>query len=383
MTQTLAKAPLAMQVPLLDLKAQYAALREEMLPAMARVLEGQQLINGPEVAELEAAICRYCDCAAAVGMSSGTDALLCSLMALRIGAGDEVITSPYTFFATAGSIWRVGAKPVFVDIDPVTFNIDVSGIESAITPKTRAIMPVHLFGQMADMDPIMAVAAKHNLYVIEDAAQAIGAVYKGRRAGSIGTVGCFSFFPSKNLGGAGDGGMATVQDPRLGERLATFRNHGAHSKYDHHFVGGNFRLDTIQAAYLLIKLKHLDDWSAKRRANAALYDALLGGIEPVVTPVIAPHNVAIYNQYVLRVERRDALRQHLSEHGVGTAIYYPLSLHEQECFRELGYRRGDFPHSERAAAETLAIPIYPELSDEQIRYVADTIRGFYAGRGAA
>lgn len=372
-----------MAVPLLDLSRQYAYLKPELDAACIKVLTHGKFILGPEVAELEKQVAAVSNVKYGIGVASGTDALLLALRAAGVEPGDEVITTNFSFFATAGVVHRLGAKPVLVDIEPDSYNIDPKLIEKAITKKTKVIMPVHLFGQMADMDPIMAVAAKHNLYVIEDAAQAIGAVYKGRRAGSIGTVGCFSFFPSKNLGGAGDGGMATVQDPRLGERLATFRNHGAHSKYDHHFVGGNFRLDTIQAAYLLIKLKHLDDWSAKRRANAALYDALLGGIEPVVTPVIAPHNVAIYNQYVLRVERRDALRQHLSEHGVGTAIYYPLSLHEQECFRELGYRRGDFPHSERAAAETLAIPIYPELSDEQIRYVADTIRGFYAGRGAA
>jgi dTDP-4-amino-4,6-dideoxygalactose transaminase len=367
-----------MQVPLLDLKAQYAALREEILPAIERVLEGQQLINGPEVAELEESIRRYCGCAAAVAMSSGTDALLCSLMVLDVGRGDEVVTTPYTFFATAGSIWRVGARPVFVDIDPATFNIDASRIEAAVTPRTKAIMPVHLFGQMADMDAILAVAAKHRLPVIEDAAQALGCSREGRKAGSMGTIGCFSFFPSKNLGGAGDGGMVTTQDPLLGERLAILRSHGAHPKYHHRLVGGNFRLDTIQAAYLMIKLAHLDGWSAKRRANAALYDELLAGIQDVVTPRIAPHNVAIYNQYVLRAARRDELRRYLSARGIGTEIYYPLSLHEQECFRELGYRRGDFPRSERAAAEALALPIYPELSEEQIRYVADAIGGFYA-----
>ena len=367
----------AMQVPLLDLKAQYATLKDEIMPVVERVLDGQMLINGPEVKELESAIAAYCDCKAAVGMSSGTDALVCGLMVLDIKPGDEVITSPYTFFATAGSIWRLGAKPVFVDIDPVTFNIDVTKIEAAITNKTKAIMPVHLFGQMAAMDPIMAIAGKHKLHVIEDAAQAIGCTYKGRKAGSIGTMGCFSFFPSKNLGGAGDGGIVSTQDPALGERLAMFRNHGAKPKYYHRFVGGNFRLDTIQAAYLLIKLKHLEDWSAGRRANAAQYDKLLAGIDQIVTPVIAPGNVSIYNQYVIRAQKRDELKQHLTDRGIGTEIYYPLSLHEQDCFAELGHKKGEFPESERAAAETLAVPIYPELTDEQIAYVAQSIGEFY------
>jgi dTDP-4-amino-4,6-dideoxygalactose transaminase len=321
-------------------------------------------------------VARYSRCACAIGVSSGTDALVCALMAMDIGAGDEVITSPYTFFATAGSIWRVGAKPVFVDIDPRTFNLDPAKIAAAVTAKTKAIMPVHLFGQMADMDPIMEVAAHHNLRVIEDAAQAIGAQYKGRPAGSIGTVGCFSFFPSKNLGGAGDGGMIVTNDKVLGERLSLFRNHGAQPKYFHKWVGGNFRLDTIQAAYLLAKLKHLDAWSDKRRQNAALYDRLLSDCPKVTRPYVAPHNTTIYNQYVIRSPNRDALKDHLTKAGIGAEIYYPVSLHQQECFRSLGYATGAFPESEKAAAQTLAIPIFPELTEAQIRYVAGTIRDF-------
>ncbi|KKL68443.1 hypothetical protein LCGC14_2124920 [marine sediment metagenome] len=348
----------------------------KMLDAMEAVMTSQYFINGPEVKELEKLLAEYSQCAAAVGVSSGTDALLAAMMSLGIGAGDEVITTPYTFFATAGSIWRVGAKPVFVDIEPDTFNIDPARIEAAVTDKTKAVMPVHLFGQMADMDPIMAVAGEHDLLVIEDAAQAIGAEYKGRRAGSIGTVGCFSFFPSKNLGGMGDGGMVVAQDEGLAERISQCRNHGSKPKYYHKWVGGNFRLDTLQAAGLIVKLRHLDEWSAGRRANAARYDQLFADFEPMTTPVIRPENVTIYNQYVIRVPRRDELQASLKDHGVGSAIYYPLSLHEQECFASLGHKKGDFPVSEKAAAETLAIPVYPELTDEQIVYVADKVKEF-------
>ncbi|MEI8194516.1 MAG: DegT/DnrJ/EryC1/StrS family aminotransferase, partial [Phycisphaerae bacterium] len=293
---------------------------------------------------------------------------------LEIGPGDEVITSPYTFFATAGCITRVGARPVFVDIDPVTYNIDVTKIAAAITPRTRAIMPVHLFGQMADMDPIMALAKKHSLAVIEDTAQSIGAAYKGRKAGSIGTLGCLSFFPSKNLGGAGDGGMIVTNDTLLAQRLAIYRNHGMDPKYYHKWVGGNFRLDTLQAAYLLVKLKHLDQWSQQRRRNAALYDQLLADCPQITRPAIHPDNVSIYNQYVIRSPKRQALKDHLTACGIGCEIYYPPSLHEQECFRDLGYRHGSFPDSEKAAAETLALPIYPELTAEQITYVAECIK---------
>jgi dTDP-4-amino-4,6-dideoxygalactose transaminase len=366
-----------MKVPLLDLKAQYASLREEMTPALNAVIESQHFINGPEVKELEERVAEYCDAEAAVGVSSGTDALIVALMALGIGPRDEVITTPYTFFATAGSIWRVGAKPVFVDIEPDSFNIDPNRIEAAITERTRALMPVHLFGQTAEMDAIAEIASRHDLPVIEDAAQAIGARYRGRSAGSMGMIGCFSFFPSKNLGGFGDGGMVTTQDPKLGQRLLQCRNHGSSPKYYHAWVGGNFRLDTLQAAALLVKLRHLDAWHAARRGNAARYNELLAGVEGVVTPVVAAHNESIYNQYVIRVpERRDACQKFLTEQEIGTAIYYPLSLHEQECFGELGHRRGDFPESERAADETLALPIHPELTDEQIRFVTGQIEHF-------
>ncbi len=369
-----------MQVPLLDLKQQYAALAHEILPAVEQVLASQLLINGPAVGDFEKAVAAYAHCAQAVGVSSGTDALLCALMALCIGPDDEVITSPFTFFATAGCIWRVGAKPVFADIDPQTFNINPAAIEAAVTPRTRAIMPVHLFGQMADMDAIMAIARRHNLAVIEDAAQSIGATYRGRQSGSIGTAGCFSFFPSKNLGGAGDGGMIVTQDNALAQRLRMFRNHGMEPKYYHACIGGNFRLDTIQAAYLHIKLKHLDAWSAKRRENAALYTALLADCPAVRTPIIAPENVSIFNQYVIRTAKRDELKNYLAARGIGTEIYYPLCLHQQECFKLLGHRTGDFPLSEQAAAEVLAIPIYPELTHQQIHYVAQAIKHFFSGR---
>jgi dTDP-4-amino-4,6-dideoxygalactose transaminase len=366
-----------MKVPLLDLKAQYATLREEMRAAVDKVLESQQFINGPEVRQLEEAVAAYCRVARAVGVSSGTDALLCAFMVLGIGPGDEVVTVPFTFFATAGCIARTGAKPVFVDIEPDTFNMNPALLEQAITPRTKAIVPVHLFGQCADMDPILAVAARHGLPVIEDAAQAIGATYHDRPAGSMGTLGCLSFFPSKNLGGLGDGGMILTQDAELADRCQVFKQHGSKPKYFHKFVGGNFRLDTIQAAGLLVKLKYLDGWSRRRRENARIYDGHFAGFAAVKTPRIREGCVSIYNQYVIRVgPRRDALRARLTEKGIGTEIYYPLSLHEQECFRGLGYQRGDFPESELAAAETLALPIYPELAAEQIAYVCEAIREF-------
>ncbi len=372
----------AMRVPLLDLQAQYAEIEGELRPALEAVLESQRFINGPQVRELEEAVAALCGCAGAVGVSSGTDALLAVLMTLSIGPGDEVITTPFTFFATAGSIWRTGARPVFVDIEPDTFNIDAARIEKAVTARTRAILPVHLFGQAAEMDSILAVAERHGLHVVEDAAQAIGARYRGRPAGSMGVAGCFSFFPSKNLGGLGDGGMVVAGDEALLARLRQCRDHGSESRYFHKWVGGNFRLDTLQAAGLLVKLRHLEGWSAARRAHAARYDELLSEVEQVTTPTVREHNVSIYNQYVIRARRRDELQAHLGERGVGTAIYYPLSLHEQECFSELGYSRGDFPASEGAAAEALALPVYPELADEQLRYVADCIVEFYAGGGA-
>ncbi len=369
-----------MNVPLLDLKAQYATLKDEMMPALEAVMESQYFINGPEVRQLEEQVAEYSDTKAAVGVSSGTDALIVSLMSLGIGSGDEVITTPYTFFATAGSVWRLGAKPVFVDIEPDTFNIDPAKIEAAITDKTKAIVPVHLFGQVAEMDPIMEIAKKHNIYVIEDGAQAIGATYKDRKAGSFGTTGCFSFFPSKNLGGLGDGGMVVTQDEELAERMRQCRNHGSEPKYFHKWVGGNFRLDSLQAAGLIVKLRHLEDWHAGRRANAAKYNELFADVDEIVTPTVRPYNETIYNQYVIRVPRqkRDECRAFLQENGIGCEIYYPVSMHDQECFASLGHKPEDFPEAEKAAAETLALPIYAELTDEQINYVAEMAKKFLA-----
>jgi dTDP-4-amino-4,6-dideoxygalactose transaminase len=366
-------------VPLLDLKAQYAALRDEIRPAIDRVLDSQQCINGPEVVHFERDIAKYCGCKHGIGVSSGTDALLVALMALDVGAGDEVVTTPYTFFATAGSIARLGAKPVFVDIDPQTFNIDPSKIEAAITSKTKAIMPVHLFGQCADMAPIMAIAQRHNLPVIEDAAQAIGSEYRGQRAGSIGDVGCFSFFPSKNLGAVGDGGACTANDDKLAKRLVKLRGHGAEVKYYHDEVGGNFRIDTIHAAVLSIKLRYLDQWTAARQVNAAFYTKAIES-DPVLRSVITPPAVVqsrhIFNQYVVRTKDRDGLKDFLKVNQIGTEIYYPVPMHLQKCFDYLGHRKGDFPHSEEAALTTLAIPIYPELSEAQKQHVVNRLGTF-------
>jgi len=367
-----------MNVPLLDLKAQYATLRDEMMAATAEVMEAQWFIGGPNVTAIEEAIAEYSGCAKGIGVSSGTDALLASLMVLDIGPGDEVITTPFTFFATVGSIARTGAKPVFVDIEPDTYNIDPAKIEAAVTENTKAIIPVHLYGQMCDMDPIMAIAEKHNLAVIEDAAQSIGSAYKGRKAGSIGTTGCFSFFPSKNLGCNGDGGMVVTNDAELADKIAMFRNHGMQPKYFHKFVGGNFRLDAIQAAALLVKLPHLEDWSAGRRANAAQYDELFADCQEITTPIIREENVTIFNQYVIRVPRRDECKQFILDAGIGCDVYYPLCLHQQECFAELGYKDGDFPVSEQASREVIALPIYSELTGEQIQYVAGKVKEFIA-----
>ena len=371
-----------MNVPLLDLKAQYAAIRSEIEPVVHEVMESQLFINGPQVAACERDVAAYCGAAHAVGVSSGTDALLIALMTEGIGPGDEVITTPYTFFATAGSIARTGARPVFVDIDPVTFNIDPGRIEAAVTPRTKAIMPVHLYGQLADMDSILAIAARHGLAVIEDAAQAIGSAHGGRRAGTLGAYGCFSFFPSKNLGCFGDGGMVTTNDTARAEKLVVMRMHGMKPKYIHKFIGGNFRFDTLQAAVVQVKLRHLDAWTEARRRNAARYDRLFresglaaGGL--VRTPAITTDR-HIFNQYVIRADRRDALIAHLRTAQVGCEIYYPVPLHLQECFAYLGHKKDDFPESERAAVETLALPVYPELTDAQAAYVVETIRGFYA-----
>ncbi|HUS72860.1 MAG TPA: DegT/DnrJ/EryC1/StrS family aminotransferase, partial [Sedimentisphaerales bacterium] len=334
-----------MQIPLLDLKAQYANIKKEILAAVSEVLESQRCIGGPKVAELEEKIAAISDSRFAVGVSSGTDALLNSLMSLDVSDGDEVITTPFTFFATVGCIIRAGAKPVFVDIEPKTFNINPELIESVVTKKTKAIMPVHLFGQMADMDPIMEIANKYNLAVIEDAAQSITSSYKDRKAGSIGTTGCFSFFPSKNLGGIGDGGMIVTNDEQLYDRLFIMRNHGSKPKYYHKHIGGNFRLDTIQAVALLVKLPHLDEWSEARRRNAAYYDKRFAGTF-VTSPYVSPECVSVYNQYCIRVPKRDEVLAHLREKNIGCEIYYPVPLHLQECFRSLGYKEGDLPEAE-------------------------------------
>jgi dTDP-4-amino-4,6-dideoxygalactose transaminase len=357
-----------MDVPLLDLDAQYRPLREELLAAVVRVCDSQRFINGPEVAALERELAAFMGVRHGIAVSSGTDALLVALMAMGIGPGDEVITSTFSFFATAGCVSRVGATPKLVDIDPATYNLDPSAVRAALTPRTRAIIPVHLYGLCADMDPILAIARDANIAVVEDAAQAIGATDKGRYAGSIGTVGCFSFFPSKNLGGFGDGGFVTTNDDRLGEEIRLLRNHGAEPKYFHKRIGGNFRLDALQAAVLRVKLPHLARWSAARRANAARYRRLFeaaGLTDRVTLPVTPPDREHIYNQFVVRVPRRDAVRARLAEHGIGTEIYYPVPFHLQECFAPLGHVRGDFPHAEAAADSTIALPIYAELTEDQ------------------
>lgn len=373
------------EVPLLDLKPQYRSLRAELDAAVAAVIESQWFILGPEVSGLEQEIADYTGVAHGVGMSSGTDALLAALMVYGLGPGDEVIVPSYTFFATAGVVARLGATPVFVDIDPATFNVDPAGIAAAITDRTRIIMPVHLYGRMADMDGILAVAREHGVPVIEDAAQAIGAFdAQGRKAGAVGDMGCFSFFPSKNLGGFGDGGMTVTEDEELAHRLRMLRMHGMEPKYHHSIVGGNFRLDALQAAVLRVKLRHLDGWSAGRRRNAARYTRLFAEAD-LLGSVVPPADEAghIYNQFVIRVQRRDELQAFLRQHRIGTEIYYPVPLHMQECFRDLGYGAGSLPHSEAAAAETLALPIYPELDDEQLRHVVATIADFYHAGGAA
>ncbi len=365
-------------VPLLDLKAQYTTIRDQVQDAIERVLESQQFILGAEVEALEQEIAAYSQCEFGIGMSSGTDAILVALMALDIRPGDQVIIPAYTFFATAGCVARLGAQPVFVDVDPQTFNLDPAKIKAAITPRTRALMPVHLFGQCAEMEPIVELAHKHNLAIIEDAAQAIGSDYRGQRAGAMGHLGCFSFFPSKNLGGIGDGGMITTNDRALAERVRLLRNHGAHPKYYHKLIGGNFRLDAIQAAVLRVKLNYLDQWSAARQKNAARYRQLFAEaqLEMIGLPIEEPDRRHIYNQFVIRIPERDALAAYLKQNNIGTEIYYPVPLHLQECFAELGYRVGDFPESECAANETLALPIYPELSDAQQRAVVDAIAAF-------
>ena len=381
-----------MNVPLLDLKAQYRAIKADVDAAVAEVMESQHFILGPKVEQCEKAIAQYCRCAIGVGVSSGTDGLLACLMVEGIGPGDEIITTPYTFFATAGVIARVGAVPIFVDIDPITYNLDPSHVESRVTSRTRAIIPVHLYGQMVDMDSLMWLADKHGLVVIEDAAQAIGAENKGRRAGSVGHYGCLSFFPSKNLGAAGDAGMIITNDASRAEKLMCLRVHGSKPKYHHRVIGGNFRLDALQAAVVAAKLPYLDEWTAARQRNAERYDQLFvaSGLEIVDSPgalhaqaVSLPKVVTdrhIFNQYVIRTSRRDQLKVALQQKGVGTEVYYPVPMHLQECFEYLGHKAGAFPESERAANETLALPVYPELTDVSARYVVECIREFFATR---
>jgi len=385
-------------VPLLDLKAQFSQIRGEVLPLIAQVCESQQFILGEHVRGLEAEIARYCGARHGVGVSSGTDALLLALMSLDIGPGDEVLTSPFTFFATAGTIARVGARPVFCDIDPVTFNLSPAAVRMFIEQncetqggrlvhratggRIRALMPVHLYGQSADMEPLMALARQHSLKVIEDAAQAIGTEYRdGVRVGSIGDIGCFSFFPSKNLGAFGDAGLCTTGDADLAERMQVLRVHGGKPKYYHALIGGNFRIDELQAAVLRVKLKYLDGWTAARQRNAAFYDkafAAAGLGDRLTTPVSVPGQRHIFNQYIVRARRRDGLKQFLGERSIGTEIYYPVPLDRQECFAHLGYPAGSFPESERAAAETLALPIFPELTEDQLAYVAANVAAFYS-----
>src|SRR6266508_2474365 len=368
-----------MNVPLLDLQAQYRPLRDEILAAITRVADSQRFIMGPEIDALERELAEMLGIRHAITVSSGTDALLLALMALDIGRGDEVVTTTYSFFATAGAIVRLGARPVLVDIDPVTFNIDPAQAAEAITPRTRAILPVHLFGLSADLDPIMDAAARARVPVVEDAAQAIGATYKSRPVGGIGAFGCFSFFPSKNLGAFGDAGLLTTNDDHLAKRAKLLSTHGMEPKYYHHLVGANFRMDALQAAVLRVKAPHLAGWTDGRRANAARYRTLFGaaGVDTLVSlPVEPPDRHHIFNQFVIRTPERDALKRHLDERGIGNEIYYPVPFHLQPCFSHLGHRRGDFPHAERAAAESLAIPVYGELTQDQQAFVVSAVAEF-------
>jgi len=369
-----------MKVPLLDLRAQYATIREEIEREVREVFESQVFILGPKVKEFEDAIAAYSGTVHGIGCASGTDAILLALQALDIGPGDEVITTPYTFFATSGSIARLGARPVYCDIKPDTYNIDPDRIEELITEKTKAILVVHLYGLMAEMGRINEIARRHAIPVIEDAAQAIGSGCPEGTSGSLGLMGCFSFFPTKNLGGAGDGGMVVTNDDELAGKIAVLRVHGSKPKYYHAFIGINSRLDVLQAVVLMTKLKYLDAWSDRRCKNALIYNQLFAdrmSDGAVVTPVIPDGYRHIFNQYVIRVENRDNLRDYLGERGIGNEIYYPVSLHLQECFSYLGYRKGDLPVSEEAARTTLALPIYPELARDMQEYVVDTIAGFY------
>jgi len=375
------------KVPFFDLAVQFKSIEEEVKSALDEVFRTQQFILGSKVQALEETIARYCGTRSAIGVASGSDALLLSLMALGVGRGDEVLLPPFTFFATAGSVSRLGAIPVFVDINPETYNIDPSKSAEKISSKTRAIIPVHLFGQCADMNPLLKIAKEKNLFLIEDAAQALGAEYKpiagedGRRAGQMGDLGCFSFYPTKNLGAFGDAGMVVTDNPALSEKVRLLRAHGSQPKYFHKWIGINSRLDTVQAAILLVKFKYLEKWTGERQRKAEryrlLFRELLSSVEGIRLPTVQYQNRHIFHQYVIRVRERDRLRKFLAEEGIGTDIYYPLPLHLQECYAPLGYRRGDLPHSEKASEEVLALPIYPELTEDQQIAVVDRIKAFY------
>jgi dTDP-4-amino-4,6-dideoxygalactose transaminase len=368
------------QIPLLDLQAQHRHIREEALAEVVRVIDSQRFVLGPDVESLEEEIARYCATRFAVGCASGSDALLLALLALGVGPGDEVLTVPYTFFATAGYIHHAGARPVFVDVDPRTFNMDMNQVEDALAghPKVRAIIPVHLFGGCADMHPLLALAARRGIPVIEDAAQAIGAEHDGHRAGSLGAIGCFSFYPGKNLGGYGDGGILTTNDAALREKLLALRVHGSRARYYHDSIGLNSRLDALQAAVLRVKLHHLDDWTARRQANAALYGKALAGL-PLALPAAQTYQTRhVWNQFTIQTRNRDGLRRHLADRGIGTEIYYPLPLHLQTCFAQLGYKPGMFPASEALAKQSLSLPVYPELPGEDHEYICENIHSFYA-----
>ena len=366
-----------MKICSLDLKRQYESIREEINQVVLDVIASQSFILGHYVDSFESSIARYCRIKHAIGVSSGTDAILLALMACGVKNGDEVITTPFTFFATAGSIARLGAVPVFVDIDPLSYNIDVNRIESVINKKTKAILPVHLYGQCAGMDTILTIARAHGLMVIEDAAQAIGALYKGENAGSLGDIGCFSFYPTKNLGGYGDGGLVTTNNDELAECIKILRVHGSKPKYYHSYIGINGRLDAIQAAVLSVKLKYLSEWSESRRMVASYYTEHLTGL-PIRLPKIETYNSHIFHQYVIATSQRDALMKYLEQHGVETVIYYPVPLHLQKCFEYLGYKRGDLPESEKASQETLALPVFPEITRKEQDYVIHRIKDFFS-----
>ncbi len=365
-----------MQVPLLDLTRQYKKIKVEIDQAVYKVLEHTKFIMGHEVVEFEDQAAEYCGSKYALGVASGTDALLIALRACGVRAGDEVITSTFSFFASAGVISRLGATPVFVDIDPETYNLRPEEVKKAVTGKTRVIMPVHIFGQCADMDSILQIAGENDIMVVEDAAQAIGAKYRGKTAGTMGEFGCFSFFPSKNLGAAGDAGMIISDFMDKQTFMKSLRDHGAHPKYYHSYIGYNSRLDTLQAAILSVKLRYLDQWTEARRKNAAFYNEALKDV-PVKTPVELEHNYHIYNQYTIATEKRDELVEHLRRHEIGCAIYYPLPLHAQECYKYLGYKDEDYENAPKASLEVLSIPIYPDLTDDERNYVAEVISAFF------